>query len=480
MAILNEIKPQNVFRFFEELCAIPHGSTNTKQISDWLMAFARERKLEAYQDASDNVIIIREASPGYEKAAPVILQGHMDMVCEKAPGCEKDMDREGLDLVVDGDTVYAKGTTLGGDDGIAVAMALAVLDDDSIAHPRVEVVITSDEEIGMLGAMDLDVHVLKGRRMINLDSEAEGVFTVGCAGGNMTLWKLPVTRAAFEGKKLSIAIDGLRGGHSGTEIHKERGNANMLLGRVLYAASKKTELRVVEIHGGLKANAIPTVESSTLVAVDGEAIDAVCREMGAQLKNEFRITDPDIRITVRESEAVQSPMDQESTGRAICLLTCAPNGVQAMSTGISGLVQTSLNLGILETTETELTGSFCVRSSVDSQKEMVVDRLRCLIGQLGGAIEVNGDYSGWEYQQNSPLRDLMTEIFTEQYGYEPKIEAIHAGVECGIFVGKLPGLDCVSLGPDLTEIHTFRERMHIASVERVWAMLLETLKRMDH
>ena len=477
MAILEHLEPRGVFRFFEELCAIPHGSSNTKAVSDWLMDFARERGLEAYQDGLNNVIIIKEATSGYESAEPVILQGHMDMVCEKAPGCAKDMEKEGLDLAVDGDAVYAEGTTLGGDDGIAVAMALAILDADDIPHPRLEAVFTVDEEIGMLGATALDVSMLRGRRMLNLDSEEEGVFTVGCAGGNLTQCTLPLTRAPYAGKALTVTVGGLRGGHSGAEIDKGLGNANMLMGRLLYAASRKAELRLVEVNGGLKDNAIPRETVATLVTTDPEAVLAVCRELDAQLKNEYRATDPDVFVTAAESTA-SLPMDDDTTRRVLCFLTCAPNGIQAMSADMPGLVQTSLNLGILKTEKDAVIASFCVRSSIDGQKQMLVERLTCMTEALGGTVEVFGDYSGWEYRPDSPLRELLVEVFTQQYGHAPRIEAIHAGVECGIFSGKLPGLDCVSMGPDLTEIHTCREKLYISSVQRLWTMVLETLKRM--
>ncbi len=477
MAILEHLEPRGVFRFFEELCAIPHGSSNTKAVSDWLMDFAWERGLEAYQDGVNNVIIIKEATSGYESAEPVILQGHMDMVCEKAPGCAKDMEKEGLDLAVDGDAVYAEGTTLGGDDGIAVAMALAILDADDIPHPRLEAVFTVDEEIGMLGATALDVSMLRGRRMLNLDSEEEGVFTVGCAGGNLTQCTLPLTRAPYAGKALTVTVGGLRGGHSGAEIDKGLGNANMLMGRLLYAASRKAELRLVEVNGGLKDNAIPRETVATLVTTDPEAVLAVCRELDAQLKNEYRTTDPDVFVTAAESTA-SLPMDDDTTRRVLCFLTCAPNGIQAMSADMPGLVQTSLNLGILKTEKDAVIASFCVRSSIDGQKQMLVERLTCMTEALGGTVEVFGDYSGWEYRPDSPLRELLVEVFTQQYGHAPRIEAIHAGVECGIFSGKLPGLDCVSMGPDLTEIHTCREKLYISSVQRLWTMVLETLKRM--
>ena len=478
MAILDHLEPKGVFHYFEAMCAIPHGSTNTKQISDWLMDFAAQRKLEAYQDDMNNVVIIKEATPGYEQAEPVIIQGHMDMVCEKAPDCTKDMETEGLDLAVEGDTVYAKGTTLGGDDGIAVAMALAILDSKDLCHPRLEVVITVDEEIGMLGAVGLDVSMLRGRRMLNLDSEEEGVFTVSCAGGNTTRCTLPIRREAFAGQTMTITVGGLRGGHSGVEINKGLGNACMLLGRALTACGKKAELRVISADGGLKDNAIPREAVAIISTSDVQAVKAVCAQLDAAFKNEYSLTDGDVFLKAEEGQTDKLPLDGDSTRRLLALLTCAPNGIQAMSAGIADLVQTSLNLGILSTGEDEVVASFCVRSSVESQKQMLVERLETLMDILGGTTAVAGDYSGWQYRPDSPLRDLLVEVFTQQYGHAPKIEAIHAGVECGIFAGKLPGLDCVSFGPDLTEIHTCRERMHIASVQRLWAMVLETLKRM--
>lgn len=475
MAVLNDLEPKNVFHFFEEISAIPHGSGNTKQISDWLMNFARHRNLEAYQDDLNNVIIIAKASEGYENAEPIILQGHIDMVCEKAPDCKKDMKREGLDLAVNGDTIYAKGTTLGSDDGIAVAIMLAILDDKTILRPRLETIFTVDEEIGMLGASGLDVSVLKGRRMLNLDSEIEGVFTVSSAGGNVTQCTLPIKRETFSGKTLSITVGGLRGGHAGIEINKGLANANILLGRVLYAV--KTNLRLISVSGGLKDNAIPREATAKIVTDDAETFSKICADLERQIKNEYRITDPDIFISINKCE-MSEPMDEESTRKIISFLTCLPNGIQTMSADIPGLVQTSLNLGILKTTNANVTASSGVRSSLDSEKQMLVNSLTCLTEMLGGNVKIFGDYSGWEYQKNSPLRDLLTEVFTEQYGYAPKFESIHAGVECGIFASKLSGFDCVSIGPTLTEIHTYREKLHIASVQRLWKMILEVLKRL--
>ena len=477
MAVLDQLEPKNVFRFFEQMCAIPHGSYNTKAVSDWCVAFAKERGLEHYQDEMNNVILIKEASAGYEEAQPVILQGHLDMVCEKAPGCPKDMAREGLDLAVEGDYIYAEGTTLGGDDGIAVAMALAALDDESLPHPRLEVILTTEEEVGMDGAMALDVSPIRGRKLLNLDSEAEGVFTVSCAGGSMAACGLPVARAPFGGDILRVRVAGLTGGHSGAEIHKGRANANMLLGRLLRAMAAETELRLVSADGGLKDNAIPVAAEAVVAAEDGRKAKAAAERMAACFQTEYRRSDPMLTVTAEEAAAAWQPMDASSTERTVCLLACAPNGVQTMSQDIHGLVQTSLNLGILKTGENTVTASFCIRSSVDSEKEMLKDRLACLLAQLGGGVSFSGEYPGWAYRPDSPLRELMTEVYREQYGREPKVEAIHAGLECGLLAGKLPGLDCVSIGPDLLDIHTPREKMSISSVQRVWAFVCEVLKR---
>ncbi|MCC8076990.1 MAG: aminoacyl-histidine dipeptidase [Oscillospiraceae bacterium] len=480
MGALDGLEPREVFEWFARICAIPHGSGNTRQISDFLAEFARERGLEYMQDALNNVIIIREASPGYEAAEPVILQGHMDMVCEAAPDCARDMATQGLELAVEGDTVFARGTTLGGDDGIAVAMMLAVLS-GALPHPRVEAVFTVDEEIGMLGAQGIDLHMLRGRRMINIDSEEEGVFTAGCAGGRSVRCILPITRAAARGTLLTIEVGGLKGGHSGTEIHRGRANAVRLLGRTLSTLERErgTALRICSVFGGKKDNAIPNCAEAVTVVADTQMAERVCADMTAAFRAEFAGVDNGVfvRCAPYAGETLL-PMDAASMARVVALLMCAPGGVQAMSGEIPGLVLTSLNLGILETTAVEVSAIFCVRSGLESGKALLTDGLERLTALLGGRTEISGDYPGWAYRSDSPLRTLLAAVFQEQCGHAPRVEAIHAGVECGLFAGKLPGLDCVSIGPDLTDIHTARERMHIASVGRTWALLCETLRRM--
>ena len=477
MLVLNGIEPKAVFSFFEELCAIPHGSGNTKELSDWIADFAQRRGLWYCQDRANNVVVKKPASPGYEAAEPVILQGHIDMVCEKTAACEKNMEKEGLDLVTIGDEVYAKGTTLGGDDGIAVAMILAVLDDDELSHPPIEAVFTSDEEIGLLGAAALDTSILAAKRLINIDSEDEGVFTVSCAGGARANCAIPVTRELFVGSPLRLRIEGLRGGHSGMEINKGRANAAKLLGRTLYMLQQRSSFRLCSVSGGMADNAIPVAAEATLVG-DESAVRALAEEAQSLFRNEYLAADPAICVFAEPCTPEFDPMSETSTADIICFLNCAPNGVRAMSMEIDGLVQTSLNFGILSTEDAAVKASFSVRSSVDSQKEMLLDELRCLTNRLGGGMGVTGDYPGWAYLTESPLRDLMAGVFERQYGYAPKIEAIHAGLECGLFAGKIPGLDCVSIGPDLEAVHTPAEKLHIASTQRTWALLKETLQQM--
>lgn len=480
MPVLDNLQPKKVFHYFEEICSIPHGSRNTKQISDYCVKFAEEHGLEYYQDNDNNVIIIKEASKDCENIAPVIIQGHLDMVCEKVPTSDIDMENEGLKIGIDGDEIYADGTTLGGDDGIAVAMALAVLDDDTLTHPRIEAVFTVDEEIGMLGAVTIDVSPLKGKRLLNIDSEEEGIFTVSCAGGNVAKCTLPLKGNQYSGEAILITITGLNGGHSGVEINKGRANANVLMGRLLQEVKKTCGLRILSVDGGLKDNAIPR-ESKAVVAVDcSNTLSEIIQKYKTVFKNEYSTADSDISVTYENINVTDKILqDDDTTNKVIYLLDCLPNGIQAMSMDIEGLVQTSLNMGIVNTLTDSLEISFCVRSSVDTQKEMLNRRLDEMMTMIGGQTAISGDYPGWEYKKDSSLRELLIQIYEEQYGEKPRVEAIHAGVECGMFSGKIQDLDCVSFGPNLTQIHTVRERMSISSVKRVYKFLLEILKRIQ-
>ena len=478
MGILSSLQPQNVFRFFEELCAIPHGSHNTKAISDYLAAFAESRRLKYRQDELNNVIIWKAPTAGYENAPTVMLQGHMDMVAEKDADCPKDMEKEGLDLFVEGDLVGARGTTLGGDDGIAVAMALAILDDDSIPHAPLECLFTVDEEVGMLGARGLDASDLTAKYLLNIDSEEEKVLTVSCAGSTRAVCTLPVSRAAYDGTVCELTVDGLMGGHSGEEIHKGRANANILMGRALTALSNVTETRLVTVTGGAKDNAIPR-DARALVAVkDFGAAQAAAMALGDALSNEYRTADPDIQVSLKPTDSELVALDADSTRRVAAFLFCAPNGVQMMSAEVAGLVQTSLNLGQVYTDGDAVIARFMIRSSVNSQAAETTEKVITLTKALGGQVDIPASYSAWQYRPDSHLRDVMVEAFRAVYGEEPKVAALHAGLECGILSGKMPELDCISFGPDLTNIHTPRERLHIASTERTWKLTLETLKRL--
>lgn len=480
--ILSNLEPKSVFNYFEQICSIPHGSRNTKQISDFCVSFAKEHNLKYSQDDSNNIIIWKDGTTGYENSPSVIIQGHLDMVCEKEHDCDIDFEKDGLTLIVDGDDIHADRTTLGGDDGIAIAFALAILDSTDIPHPPIEAVFTVDEEIGMLGAASLDCSPLKSRIMLNLDSEDEGSLLVSCAGGVSTTAHLPVTFEKTDGLMAELTISGLTGGHSGTEINKDRANSNRLMGRTLYALSKKYDFRLVSVNGGLKDNAIPNKTTAVLILNDSNVKDKLASdiaEMNDTYKHEYSYTDPSLLTEVSFTEnASADAMTEKSTKNFITSLVNLPGGVHRMSHDIDGLVQTSLNMGILKTTETEMQASFSIRSSVSSEKFMLMDMISCLMDALGGYITNVGEYPAWEFKKESHLRDVMSEVFEEQYGYKPVVNALHAGVECGLFSEKLPRLDCVSFGPAIYDIHTAKERLSIESVQRTWKFTLEVLKRL--
>jgi dipeptidase D len=480
MNTLKDLQPQKVFSYFEEICKIPHGSGNTKAISDYLAAFAKERGLTCYQDELNNIIILKDGTAGYEDSDPVIIQGHMDMVCEKEKGVTIDFEKDGLTLVLEGDFLRADGTTLGGDDGIAVAYALAILDSDDIPHPPLEVIVTVDEEVGMLGAYDLDVSMLKGKKMLNLDSEEEGIFLTSCAGGMALVADLPVKRVKQEGLEVTLTVTGLVGGHSGGEIDKEHGNADILMGRVLNALFEETPFGIVSLAGGLKDNAIPRECSATLLLPEEnkELVLAVAKETEAVLKKELEIPDPDVCIEVTVGSVVEADiLDFSSVNKIIYYLRMVPNGVLHMSRIMPGLVETSLNLGIMELQEDALHMVTSIRSSVSSRKEDTKNRLCLLLDMLGAEYTIQGDYPAWEYKKDSDVRTAIGEIYREQSGKEPSFLAIHAGLECGLFSEKIKDLDCVSFGPDLYDIHTPKERLSVSSTERTWNLILEFLKR---
>lgn len=480
MMLSEELYPQRVFYYFEQIAAIPHGSRNTKAISDYLVNFAKEHNLVWYQDENNNVVIVKEASAGYEAAEPIIIQGHMDMVCEKEKGVDIDFEKDGLKLYIDGDFLKAEGTTLGGDDGIAVAYALALLDSQEIAHPKLEVVITVDEEIGMLGADAIDLSMLTGHTMLNIDSDVEGSFLTGCAGGMAVNVTLPIKRVMQSGEKVALTITGLEGGHSGSEIDKEHGNANILMGRLLRALFEETPFGIISLAGGLKDNAIPR-ECVTELLVPQENVNLVkeiADKLDIELKKEFMTADPSVCIEFEDlGKKEESILDFGSVSRVIFYLRSVPNGVQHMSQVMHGMVETSLNLGIMELKEDALHTVTSIRSSVGTRKADLLDRITAIVELLGGEAEVEGDYPAWEYKQDSSLRPQIAKVYKQLYGKDPVFETIHAGLECGLLSEKIKNLDCVSFGPDNFDIHTPKERLSISSTGRVWDFIVEFLRQ---
>ena len=462
--VLSHLEPGNVFRFFEELSRIPRESGHTDAVSAWVEDFARARGLRCRRDELGNVVIWKDASPGYEGHPAVILQGHTDMVCVQSPGTDHDFEKDPLTLVLDGDWLRAENTTLGGDDGAAVAMMLALLDDDAIPHPPIEAVFTADEEIGLLGAAGLDCSDLQGRTLINLDSEDEGVLTAGCAGGARCDLTLALPLRPASGKLCTLELTGLPGGHSGAEIHKNIPNANRVLAQCLQALP---DARLVSLCGGEQDNAIPDRARAVFVLPEDQTENAP--EKFHELKSGA------VCSFTWASHAPADALSPEDTRKAVGLILSAPNGVQAMEPDLPGQVRTSLNLGILRLEDGRLRLTWSVRSSTGAEKEKLIEALKALADGCGGTFSRRGDYPAWEYRPESRLRDVMVRVYREQSGKEPVVETIHAGLECGLLAEKLPGLDAVSIGPDMRDIHSPRERLSVSSVRRTWDYLLAVL-----
>ena len=549
--VLEGLEPAAVLQYFEEICGIPHGSGNIQQISDYLVDFAKAQGLQYVQEPCGNVIIRAEATPGYEDKPGVILQGHMDMVAVKDADCTKDMEKEGLDIFLEmpadgaaqkveggnmtgatqrgdggnatgaaqtGDAatklpfkglVGARGTSLGGDDGIAIAMAMAVLADKTIPHPAIDFVATVNEETGMDGAIALDPAHVRERRLINLDSEDEGIFIAGCAGGATLRLRLPIEREDLPGADVyTITLSGLLGGHSGTEIHKNRANAILLMGRVLRSLPG---VRLLFLDGGTKDNAIP-VSAKAIVAIptgfaaaldsakntaaqgDGKAKGgaesttaqnfAAAHETPldvsgilAELRNALAGKEDGLSITVEKHEGSMSRvgvLKADCQEKLLKLLAILPFGPAAMST-LPELVETSDNVGIIRTTEDMVEIATSVRSLIESEKQALIEKITTMSELCGATVSRNSEYPGWQYRMESPLRDLAVAAYREQYGEEPQVLTIHAGLECGLLLEKIPDLDAISMGPQMHDIHTTKERMDVASVERTWRLLLSIL-----
>ena len=479
MRILENLEPARVFYYFEEISKIPHGSGNTKEISDYLVEFAKKHSLKYIQDDINNVIIFKEASEGYEDRGAVIIQGHMDMVSIKEDWCALDLKKDALELYIDGDWVSAKGTTLGADNGVAVAYVLALLESDEYKHPKLEIIITVEEEVGMDGAKLIDVSMLEGKKFINIDSGEEGTILTSCAGGGRFRAKLSLNRGKRDGVLVDISISGLQGGHSGVEIDKGRANACYEIIRMLYIFTKKIDMSLLEANGGGVDNVIPS-NATISVVIKKEDLGLLEAEVNAfhkLLQNEYCGKEDGILISFEtRGESQYAVVNDEDIDKMCSLVLNLPNGVQSMSGTISGLVETSLNLGIMKIDESGICIDYAVRSSVESKKIELVEKMTLLTKLYGGEVETKSFYPAWQYRQDSQLRDDFVKAYKENLGVEPEIEAVHAGLECGFFAGKIADLDCISYGPDLEEIHSTNEKMCISSTQRMWKILLKVLE----
>ena len=495
MGLLDNYEPKKVWEFFEEFSKIPHGSGNTKEISDYIVKFAKDRGLKYRQDEANNVVIFKDATEGYEDSDSVILQGHIDMVAVKDEGVDKDLEKDHIDLdIIHADDtedseglkgefkhdewVTAKGTTLGADDGIAVAYMLAILDSDEYKHPALECVFTVDEEIGMLGAVALDTSDLKGKILLNVDSQHEGKYVTSCAGGVIVEANLPINKEPITPYVIEFKIDGLTGGHSGTAIDQYRMNGLISMGRILLKCFQNVGMRILTVDGGVADNAIPTEAEAAIVVLEENKEETVkiIKETFEEIKEEYKNTDPNAKLTINEvGEQSVKALGDGSTLATIIAMANMPNGIQRMNIDTNS-VETSLNLGVVRTLDDRVTYKLLVRSTKETAKNNVVEQIRALIEIFGGEIKTYGGYTGWEPVENSKATKVLVDNFKELFGKEPKVGSVHAGLECGVFCSKIEELDAISFGPQADDIHTTDEKVSILSVQRYWELMLKTLE----
>ncbi len=482
MRVLDNIEPIKVFKFFEDICSIPHGSGNMEDISRYVENFAKERGLTCIRDENNNVFIKKRGSEGCEKAEPLLLQGHLDMVCEKNFDYDPkfDFNKDPLRLAIMDDMVYAKGTTLGGDDGIAVAYMLAILDDNTLKHPPIECLFTTDEEVGMKGMAAFDSSVISARRMINLDNETEGEILVSSAGGRKAHCHVPIRYTKKSGLAYDIVICGLLGGHSGSEIDKYRGNANLLMGRLLFYLSKKLNYSIYYLKGGLQDNAIPREAKASIIIDKNDAaiLEDFITEFELTIINEYRKIEDNITIYCEsKGDATESVLSEKTQERVIFLLMTVPDGIAKMCPEAESIVQTSSNAGIMRLRDEYFSLIVSIRSSIKSEKTALADKIRYLTETIGGEYIEEADYPAWEYREKSPLRKITANTYEELFNEKPRVTSIHAGLECGIIYDKITGMDIISIGPDIQDIHTPKEKLSIDSVRRTWQLLVKVMEK---
>lgn len=469
-------EPAVLFHFFEEISAIPRGSGHEKAISDYLVQFAQARGLSVTQDDAWNIVIRKPAAKGYENAPAVMLQGHLDMVCEKDADTVHDFETQGIELVVENGILHANGTTLGGDNGVAVALMMTILDDASLQHPALECVFTTEEEIGLNGARTLDKSQLTARTMINLDSEEEGVATVSCAGGmRFALHRTPMRETAH-GDCIQVDITGLLGGHSGSDIDLERVNAIKLMARLLHRVLAVPQTGLISLAGGSKDNAIPRECRATLVTEHADAVLEIIQSMYAQFQNEILLTEPDFKFSIQHERDKPIQALSSADGLALVNTIClAPNGVRRRNPKQDNFVVTSLNLGTVSTDGEQIKIVFAPRSSLASLQDETVDILQLLADTFGFQTSTTGRYPGWAFTEHSPIRAVFCDSYRRLFGTELKIEAIHAGLECGLFSDAMPGLDAIAVGPTIQNCHTPNEQLPLDSLSRFYSLLTDVL-----
>ncbi len=472
--VLAGYEPAALFEHFENISAIPRGSGNEAGIAAYLCDFAKNHGLESHTDALHNVLIKKPATPGREARPPVVLQGHTDMVCEKNAGVEHDFLRDGLRLRVDDGWLSAEGTTLGGDDGAAVAIMLALLEDDSFPHPALECVFTTQEETGMDGALGFDWSLVRGRTLINLDSEALDVATVSCAGGATGEIRFSCAPQPYGGQALRVFVSGLAGGHSGTDIRHGRANSVITLCRMLSEAAQKTPLRICSLNGGCKSNAIPRECEAVIAVEDPAAAETALRESADRISKELTAADAAFRAEISPATA-ETAFSASDTRRLLAFAALVPNGVQSRSPAAPELVESSSSLGVVRTQGDAVTFTVMPRSSVDSRLDSIIMKINILAQTLGADCAFRERHPGWAYAANSPIRERYLETYREYFGTEARAEAIHAGLECGVISQKLGGIDAVSIGPEMRDIHTPDERMNLRSFADAYALTARML-----
>jgi len=479
MQKLKNLNPERVFHYFEEICKIPRGSENTDRIAEYCVEFANKHRLRVNRDEVNNIVIFKNGSAGYETSEPVILQGHLDMVCQKTPESTIDFLKDGIDIYVEGNLIRAKNTSLGADNGIAIAMILAVLESDTICHPPIEAVFTTDEEIGLIGAGKLDCSVLSAKRMINLDSGESDKITTSCAGGSDFKITLPIEYRKASGKKVLFTIKGLTGGHSGADIDKGRLNANILAGRFLNYAKKVCEFGIISINGGDKANAITPNCEIELVVNDTEEFISKLEDYYAVVKSEIEEFEPDFSISIRVAEEGNfDTFDKDNADKLIYMLALSPNGIVTMSKKFLNLVETSLNLGVLRTKGDKVTLHYALRSNKKTAMEYLEEKLTTFASFNNCNVEIWGHYPAWEFKEDSKLQEEILAVYKELYKETPDVAAIHAGLECGIFSAKIENLDCISIGPNMRGLHSVNEELSISSTEKIYNILLKLLSNL--